>query len=106
LDYVRVIVNFPLPLQPELPARTQVPEMVLLLTEPVRVSVLPPGDPDSTLIPNCPETLPLKFPLRANVPLSVSPETKHGELVEKWKLLTVNVPLEPVATKAVVKAKA
>ena len=102
---MRVIVNFPLPLQPELPARIQVPEMVLLLTVPVSVSVLPPGDPDSTLIPTCPETFPLKSPLSANVPLSVSPETKHGELVEKWKLLTVKLPLEPVATRAVVKAK-
>jgi hypothetical protein len=101
---MRVIVNLPLPLQPELPARIHVPEIVPPLTVPVSVSVLPPGDPERTFIPNCPETLPLKFPLRANVPLSVSPETKHGELVEKWKLLMVNVPLEPVATKAVVNA--
>jgi hypothetical protein len=49
---MRVIVNFPLPLQPELPARIHVPEMVLLLTVPVSVSVLPPGDPERTLIPS------------------------------------------------------
>src|SRR6202007_1694442 len=102
--YILVIVNVPLPLQPAPPARDQLPEIVFPLTVPVRVSVLPPGEPDRILIPNWPETLPLKFPLSANVPLSVSPDTKHAELVEKWKLLTVRVPLVPVAISAVVKA--
>ena len=45
------------------PARIHVPEMVSPFTLPASVSVLPPGDPDRTLIPNCPETLPLKSPL-------------------------------------------
>jgi hypothetical protein len=34
----------------------------------------------------------LKFPLSTNDPLSVSPETKHDEFVEKLKLLTLSVP--------------
>ena len=67
--------------------------MVLPLTTPDRVRVLPPGAPDCTFIPNLPATLPLKFPVSANEPLSVSPETKHGEFVEKLKLLMVRVPL-------------
>jgi hypothetical protein len=45
----------------------------------------------------------LKFPLRTNDPLSVSPETKHDEFVEKLKLLTVSVPLLLFATKDVPK---
>jgi len=34
----------------------------------------------------------LKFPLSTNDPLSVSPETKHDEFVEKEKLVTLSVP--------------
>jgi hypothetical protein len=45
----------------------------------------------------------LKLPLRTNDPLSVSPETKHDEFVEKLKLLTVSVPLLLFATKDVPK---
>ena len=101
---MRVMVKVPLPLQPEPPARIQVPEMVFPLTAPVRVRVLPPGDPERTLMPNWPETLPLKSPLSAKVPLSVSPDTKQTEFVEKRKLLMVTVPLLPVAASAVVNA--
>jgi hypothetical protein len=50
-----------------------------------------------------PVTLPLKFPLSTNDPLSVSPETKHDEFVEKLKLLTVSVPLLLLATSDVPK---
>src|SRR5262249_1131682 len=89
-----------------LPARVQVPLIVPPLTRPVRVNEFPPGDPERTLMPNWPETFPLKLPERANVPLSVSPETKQAESVENRKLLTARLPLEPVATSAVVKAKA
>jgi hypothetical protein len=53
---------------------------------------LPLGVPDSTIIPNLPVTLPLKFPLRAKVPVSVSPEAKHDEFVVKLNLLTLSVP--------------
>jgi hypothetical protein len=42
--------EFPLPVQPELP-RESAPEMVLLLTVPVSVSVLATGYPYMTLIP-------------------------------------------------------
>jgi len=34
----------------------------------------------------------LKFPLSANEPVSVSSDTKHGEFVEKVKVLTLSVP--------------
>ena len=71
-----------MPLHPEPPESVHVPEMVFPLTVPISVRVLPAGDPERTFIPNEPETLPLKFPLRVNVPDSVSPETKHGEFVE------------------------
>ena len=81
--YIRVIVKWPLPVHPELPARVQFPVMELPATVPFSISVLPPGDPDCTFIPNDPDMLPLKFPLRVNDPVAVSPFTKHGELVEK-----------------------
>jgi hypothetical protein len=45
----------------------------------------------------------LKFPLSTNDPLSVSPETKHDEFVEKLKLLTLSVPLLLFANKDVPK---
>jgi hypothetical protein len=55
--------------------------------------VLPLGDPDTTLKPNWPVTLPLKFPVKPNDPLSVSPDTKHGcPFVEKLNWLTPKVP--------------
>lgn len=60
----------------------QFPVIAFPAMVPVSVSVLPPGDPDLTFIPNVPETFPLKFPLKVNAPDAVSPLTKHGELVE------------------------
>lgn len=85
-------MKLPLPVQLVPPLNVQLPVMVLPLTTPDKVRVLPPGDPDCTFNPNLPATLPLKFPLRANEPLSVSPDTKHGEFVETPKLLMVRVP--------------
>ena len=76
------MVNLPLAVQPDPPASVQVPVMVLPLTVPAIVRVLPAGFPDWTFMPKVPDTFPLKFPLSAKLPLSVSPETKHGELVE------------------------
>src|SRR5215475_1825287 len=102
--YIRVMVKLPFPVQPGLPARIHVPDIVLPLIVPVRVRVFPPGDPDRTLMPNWPETLPLKSPVSANVPLSVSSETKQFEFVVKRKLLMVTDPLFPVACSAVEKA--
>src|SRR5207302_10531724 len=67
--------------------------MVFPLAFPVRVRILPLAVPvDVTIIQNLPVTLPLKFPLRANVPVSVSPEAKHDEFDEKVNLLTLTVP--------------
>ena len=87
-------MNVPFPVQPGLPVSDQWPEMVFPLTVPDRVRLLPPGDPEATFIPNCPATLPVKFPLSAKVPLSVSPLTKQAELLEKLKLLMLSVLFE------------
>src|SRR5579864_6135229 len=99
------MVKVPFPVHPELPVSAHVPVMVFPATAPERVRLLPPGDPDSTFIPNLPATLPLKSPLSANDPLSVSPETKHGELVLNPKLLMLRLPLVD-STMEVLKAKA
>lgn len=88
------MVNVPCPVHDGLPVSDQVPEMVFPLTVPDSVRLLPPGDPETTFIPKLPATLPLKFPLRANVPLSVSPLTKHAELLESLKLLMLTVLFE------------
>jgi hypothetical protein len=102
--YILVIVKLPAPVQPTLPVSAQVPLIVPPLAFPVSVSVFPEGDPDRIEKPKAPVTLPLKSPLSVKVPLSVSPLTKHGELLVKLKLLTVNVPL-PLCVIVVVKAK-
>ena len=81
LLYILVMVKVPFPVQPPLPLSVQVPEMVLPFALPERVSLFPDGSPDCTVKPNCPVTVPLKLPLSVNEPLSVSPETKHGEFV-------------------------
>ena len=80
--YILLIVKCPLPVHPELPMSVQFPVIAFPVIVPVRVSVLPPGDPDFTFIPKVPETLPLKFPPNVNAPVALSPLTKHGELVE------------------------
>jgi len=92
VGYIFVIVNVPLPVQPPLPASVQVPEIVLPLAVPDSAVVLPDGFPNWTFMPNFRFTAPLKFPLSMNEPLSVSPETKHGEFVVNWKLETLNEP--------------
>jgi hypothetical protein len=78
------------------PVKVQVPEIVFPFAVPVSVSVFPLGDPECTVNPNCPLTLPLKFPLNVKVPVATSPETKHGEWVVNWNVLTVIAPA-PVA---------
>jgi hypothetical protein len=92
--YILVIVKCPAPVQPELPVRFQFPVIELPVTVPLIVSVFPPGDPDFTVIPNAPETLPLKFPPSVNEPVAVSPVTKHGEFVEKFRLVTLSDPFD------------
>ena len=96
------MVNVPFPVQPLLPVRVHVPEIVLPFAVPDSASVLPLGDPDSTVKPNFPFTAPLKFPLSVKEPVSVSPETKHGELVVKLKLETLSEP-SPFTVKEVPK---
>lgn len=86
------MVNVPFPVQPLLPVKVHVPEIVFPFAVPDSASVLPVGDPDCTLKPNFPFTFPLKSPLRVKEPLSFSPETKQGELVVKLKLDTLNDP--------------
>jgi hypothetical protein len=86
------MVNVPEPVQPVPPVSVHVPEIVLPAAVPDSVSVLPAGDPESTLKPNLPLTCPLKFPLSVNDPLSVSPETKHCEFVVKLKFEIVSDP--------------
>ena len=75
------------------PVRDQVPEMVLPVAAPESVRVLPPGVPDFTVSPNVPVVWPLKLPANVNDPDSVSPDTKHGELVLKLKFVMFSDPL-------------
>ena len=79
VPHIRVIVNEPFPVHPAPPVKDQVPEMAFPVAVPVNVSVLPAGDPDRTMKLNWPDTLPLKSPVNVKEPLSVSPDTKHGE---------------------------
>lgn len=88
--YIRVIVNVPFPVQLGLPVSDHMPAIVFAFTVPVSARALPPGDPETTFIPNLPATFPLKFPLSAKVPLAVSPLTKQAELVEKLRLLILS----------------
>jgi hypothetical protein len=90
--YTFVIVKVPLPVQPPLPVNVHVPEMVLPFAVPESVRVFPAGDPDCTVKPNFPFAIPLKFPPSVKEPLSVSSDTKHGELVVKLKLETLSEP--------------
>src|SRR5262249_27914255 len=86
------MVKVPFPVQPPLPVKVQVPEMVLPFAVPSSASVLPDGSPDCTFIPKVPFTFPLKLPLSVKEPVSVSPETKQGEFVVNLKLVTLSVP--------------
>ena len=81
------------------------PEIVFPFAVPVRLSVLSLGDPDCTVNWNFPVTLPLKFPLSINDPVSESPDTKHGDDVEKLKFVTLN-DRSPLTLSDVVKLKA
>ena len=102
--YIFIIVNVPLPVQPPLPVSVHAPEIVLPLVVPESASVLPVGDPDSTVKPNFPFAVPLKFPLSVKEPLSVSPETKHGEFALNWKLEMLSEP-SPLTVNEVPKSK-
>jgi hypothetical protein len=97
-------VKLPLPVQPVPPVSDHVPEIEFPFAVPDSVSVFPAGFPDVTTNPNLPVTFPLKFPLSVNDPLSVSPDTKHGEFVEKLKLVMLNDP-SPDTINAVANAK-
>src|SRR5579871_1057914 len=90
--YILVILKVPDPVQPVPPANVHVPEMVLPFAVPVKDRVLPAGVPDFTVRPNVPFTWPPKFPLNVKEPVSVSPDTKHDELVLKLKFLMVSEP--------------
>jgi hypothetical protein len=87
------MVKLPEPVQFELPVKVQVPVIVFPFTVPTRASAFPDGVPDCTVIPNLPLTLPLKSPLKANEPVSVSPDVKHDEFVLKLKFVKVTDPL-------------
>jgi hypothetical protein len=86
------------------PVRVHVPEMLLPFTVPFMVSVLLFGLPDIRLRPKLPVTLPLKFPLSTNDPVSLVTVNEHASEV-KLKLLTVTDDPLPVAVKVVPKAK-
>ena len=58
-----------------------------------------------TVIPNVPWTLPLKFPLKVKLPVSVVwPDTKHEPFDVMVKFVMLN-PLPPVSVSVVVKEK-
>jgi len=72
--------------QPELPTTVQFPVIAFPVIVPFIVSVFPPGDPDTTFIPNDPDTFPLKFPLNENepVPSHRSQSTGNWSRNEDW----------------------
>src|SRR5579864_2485742 len=74
--HIFVIVKLPDPLQFPTPVNCHFPLIVLPFTVPVSVSTFPLGAPDLIVMPNVPFTVPLRFPVSPNVPVSVSPETK------------------------------
>ena len=71
--------------------------MVLPFAVPVRFSEFP-GVAEVTASPNEPVTLPLKFPVSENDPVSVDAVPKHGEGDVIVKLLTLTDPLLPLDT--------
>src|SRR5882762_7401241 len=89
--YDFVIVKVPDPLQPT-PVKDQVPVIKLPFAVPESCSVLPLGVTESTASWNFPVTFPLKLPVSANDPLSVSPDPKQDGLFEKVNLVTLSVP--------------
>src|SRR5436853_7131851 len=90
--HIFVMVKSPEPVQFPVPVKTHLPLMVPPFTVPVSVNTFPLGVPDLMVIPNVPFTLPPKFPVRPNVPVAVSPETKHEEFDEKENVVTFTVP--------------
>ena len=91
--YILFIVKVPVPVQPLLPVRVQVPDTVLPATTPLSTSVFAEVPCDLMVMPKVPSVWPLRFPLKPKDPVSVSPEAKQGEVVVKLKLLMVNEPL-------------
>ena len=75
----------PFPLHPP-PESVQLPEIVLPVTFPVKLRTLLVVP--VIVIPNVPCTLPLKFPVRPNEPISVVvSEAKQGAVEVKVKLV-------------------
>ena len=94
--YDLTIVKLPPPVHPELiPVSAHVPVILLLLTLPFRVNVLPPGEPERMVKPKTPVIFPLKSPPTPNDPVWVSPETKQGDDVVNVKFVTFK-PLEAI----------
>ena len=94
-------MKVPWPLHPP-PDRIQLPEIVLPVTVPVRLSsfllVVP-----VMVIPNVPCTLPLKLPAKPNDPVSVvCSEAKHGAFDVKVNWVTLS-PLPLPCVKVVEK---
>jgi hypothetical protein len=99
LRHIFVIVKVPVPAHP--PLRTHVPEIVLLVTVPVRVNALPAGVPDTIVNWKAPVTLPLRFPLSTNDPVCVPPEVKQSVVVVKVRFVPVTTELFPCASEVV-----
>jgi hypothetical protein len=91
-SYIFVMVKVPERVQPGLPVKVQLPEIEFPAAVPVNVRVFPDGVPDRTINPKVPFTRPLRFAASVNEPLSVSPMTKHGELVVNWKFTKLTEP--------------
>ncbi len=92
----------PSPVQPDPPASVQLPVMLFPCSVPVRVSVLPEGDPDSTTKEMPPVTVPAVSVVNVDVPLSVCPDTKQVPVVRKLNCETFNDP-SPLTVKFVMK---
>ena len=96
----------PLPLHPEAPDKVHVPAITFPVTVPCSFRTLGVVSVVLTVIPNVPLTLPLKFPARAKLPVSVVFCDAKQELDEvKEKFVTSKVPLL-VSVKFVVNPKA
>jgi hypothetical protein len=99
-------VNVPLPVHPlPVPAKTHDPLIEPPFTVPVKFNAALFPFPEVAVNKNLPETLPLKFPLSTNDPVSVPCVIEQlGSLVVKLKLLTVSAPLLVFSDKDVVKS--
>ena len=90
--YIGVIVKLPLPVHVVLPVKLHVPVILPLLTVPCSVSTSDGLFVDVMVIANVPLTLPLKFPVKPKLPVSVTVcELKHPPDVVKAKFVTVTI---------------